>query len=315
MTQEWANLVVAVPAAIAGACCMGLASATQAKATKEVPIEKTLHPKLLVDLARRPLWLIGIGATVAGLGLQLVALGFGPLMLVQPLLVTALPFASWFSAWLNRRPMDRLVLLGTLICVAGLSSFLALARPSDGSNQLLPGGHLVPLAIALGVAALAGLAWSWLATGPTRALGLALATGLFYGVTAGLMKVVAGDLRTGWEATFTHWSLYVVCVVGPIGFLLSQNTFQQGRLIAPALAVITTVDPLVGVAIGVWWMRESAATGAAVLAGELIAAVVIVVGIALLSWRSSHPSPVEEAGETEVARVPARPAFGLPVRR
>src|SRR5438067_406622 len=159
MTQQWANLMVAVPAAVAGAACMGLASAAQAKATKEVPVEKTLDPRLLVDLARRPLWLIGIGATVAGLGLQLVALGYGPLMLVQPLLVTALPFASAFSAWLNRRPFDGLVLLASLLCVAGLSAFLLLAKPSEGANALLPAGHLVPLAVALGLVALGGLAW------------------------------------------------------------------------------------------------------------------------------------------------------------
>jgi hypothetical protein len=119
-------------------------------------------------------------------------------------------------------------------------------------------------------------------------LGLALATGVFYGVTAGLMKVVAGELREGVAAPFQHWTLYAVCVVGPVGFLLSQNTFQQGRLVSPALAVITTVDPLVGVAIGVWWLGESAATGPVVLAGELVAAAVIVAGIAVLARRAGR---------------------------
>jgi drug/metabolite transporter (DMT)-like permease len=314
MSEVWANLTVAVPAAIAGAAFMGIASAAQARATKEVPLEKTLHPRLLLDLARRPLWLVGIGATVAGLGLQLVALGYGPLMLVQPLLVTALPFASVFSAWFDHRRIDGVVLLGTLICVAGLSAFLMIAKPADGTTELLSTGQVVLVAIALGLVALAGLAWSSLVTSPARVLGLALATGVFYGVTAGLMKLVAADLRTGWLTTFTHWSLYVVCVVGPIGFLLSQNTFQQGRLIAPALAVITTVDPLVGVVIGVWWMGESAAAGPSVLAGELIAAVAIVAGIAVLSWRNSHPASAE-AAEADEMRTELSPAFGWPARR
>ena len=288
MTPDGASLVVAVPAAIVGAACMGLASAAQAKATKQVPTSKTLHPGLLVDLARRPLWLVGIGATVAGLGLQIVALGYGPLLLVQPLLVTALPFASGFSAWLGHRKTDRVVVLGAFTCVAGLSAFLVLAQPTGGADQLLPAANLVPLALALGLAALGGLFLPSLLTGPTRVIGLALATGVFYGVTAGLMKVVAGELRMGIWEPFTHWTLYAVCVIGPIGFLLSQNTFQQGRLVSLSLAVITTVDPLVGVAIGVWWMGESANTGASVLAGELISALVIVAGIAVLARRSSH---------------------------
>lgn len=312
MTESWANLAVAVPAAIAGAGFMGLASAAQARATKQVRLEKTLHPRLLLDLAHRPLWLVGIGATVAGLGLQLVALGFGPLILVQPLLVTALPFAGVFAAWFARRRPDGLVLFGTLVCIAGLSAFLLLARPSNGAAHLLPTGEVVVIAVVLGLVALAGLGWSALVAGPTRVLGLALATGVLYGVTAGLMKLVADDLRAGWAATFTHWPLYVVCVIGPIGFLLSQNTFQQGRLIAPALAVITTVDPLVGVVIGVWWMGESVSTGAAVLSGELIAAVTMAVGIAMLSWRNSHPAPGQRA---EPVPEPVNPAFGSPAHQ
>ena len=69
------------------------------------------------------------------------------------------------------------------------------------------------------------------------------------------------------------------------------------------------MDPLIGVAIGVWWMGESASTGPAVLAGELLAAVIIVGGIAVLSWRNSHPAKAEA--------VPAvsSPAFGWPARQ
>ncbi|HVV20879.1 MAG TPA: DMT family transporter [Pseudonocardiaceae bacterium] len=282
------SLVVAVPAAIVGAACMGLASAAQAKATQQVPTSRTLHPRLLVDLVRRPVWLIGIGATVAGLGLQVVALGFGPLLLVQPLLVTALPFASFFAALLVGKRLDNVIIGGAFTCVAGLSAFLLLARPTGGTDRLIQSAPLGELAAVLGVVAIGGLALSATTGGPVRVLGLALATGVFYGVTAGLMKVVAGELRTSLVEPFGHWTLYAVCVIGPIGFLLSQNTFQQGRMVSPALAVITTVDPLVGVAIGVWWLGESAATGAAVLAGELVAALVIVLGIAVLSRRADH---------------------------
>ncbi len=159
------------------------------------------------------------------------------------------------------------------------------------------------LAVALGVIAVGGLVLSSLVTGPVKVLGLALATGVFYGLTAGLMKVVAGELRHGFVAPFEHWTLYAVCVIGPIGFLLSQNTFQQGRMLSPALAVITTVDPLVGVAIGVWWLGESAVTGPVVLVGELLAAVVIVIGIAVLARRADQLSA--EAGASMPQQRPA----------
>lgn len=301
------SLAVAVPAAIVGAACMGLASAAQARATHQVRSSRTLSPRLLYDLARRPVWLIGVGATLAGLGLQVVALGFGPLLLVQPLLVTALPFASFFAAVLVGRRLDRVIVFGAFTCVAGLSAFLLLARPTGGSDVLIHQAPLGELAFALGVIAAGGLVLSSVVRGTAKVLGLALVTGIFYGVTAGLMKVVAGQLRDGLGVPFQHWTLYVVCVVGPIGFLLSQNTFQQGMGVSSALAVMTTVDPLVGVAIGVWWLGESAASGVLVVAGEVAAALVIVAGIAVLSKRNeflatprqhplSRPEPAARPG-------------------
>src|SRR4051794_13006795 len=99
-----AVLLLAVPAAVAGAASMGLASAAQARATKQVAVSRILDPGLLRGLAHRPLWLIGMVATGAGLGLQLVALAFAPLLVVHPLLIPSLMFAAVFSARLERRP-------------------------------------------------------------------------------------------------------------------------------------------------------------------------------------------------------------------
>ncbi|WP_033289576.1 DMT family transporter [Amycolatopsis jejuensis] len=300
MTVTGVSLFVAVPAAVAGAACMGIASAAQARATKEVETGKPLDLTLFKRLVGRPLWLIGVAATVLGLVLQLVALAYGPLLLVQPLLVTSLMFAGFVSARLERRRPDRVMSAGGLLCMAGLAAFLVIARPSGNSDTLVSGASLLPLGIALAVlTALAlGLA-AFTSSGSLRVLGLAVATGVLYGLTAGLMKVVASQFRTGIDEPFRHWTLYLVCVIGPLGFLLSQNTFQQGRFLTPALAVITALDPLVGVAIGLSWMGESADGRPLALFGEALAGLVIVVGIAMMSTRASHLSAeTEEKPET-----------------
>ncbi|MGH3438595.1 MAG: DMT family transporter [Sciscionella sp.] len=281
-------LMVAVPAAVVGAAAMGLANAAQSRATKQVPASGILDPHLILHLLRNPTWLVGTLGTLVGLGLQVVALGFGPLLLVQPMLVTSLLFTSVFMAWfLHRRP-DQVLVLGGLMCVAGLAAFLVLAEPGGGTDHLANIGVVLPLLITFAVVVLLCLAVAVRTGHVARVLALALATGVIYGVTAGLMKVVSGEFRAGFSVPFTHWALYVVCAIGPIGFLLSQNTFQQGKLVSPAVAVITTVDPLVGIGIGVSWFDEKVQTGAAALTGELIAAVVIIVGIAILSHRSEH---------------------------
>jgi drug/metabolite transporter (DMT)-like permease len=283
-------LFAAVPAAVAGAASFGLASAFQQHATKQVPTASTLNPRLLLELIRRPAWVLGIGTVIIGLSLQLTALAFGPLVLVQPLLVTGVLFGAVFSALLAHRKVDRLVVLGSLGCVAGLSAFLLLARPSGDARQLTDNRWaLWWLAIALGAIVLGCLTVAARFPGSIRVAALAAATGVLYGLTAGLMKLVTEEFRAGgFTEPFGHPVLYIVCAVGPIGFLLSQNTFQQGTLIAPALAIITIVDPLVGVAIGVSWLGERVNHSPAVLAGQLIAAVVLIGSITLLAHRGTQ---------------------------
>jgi hypothetical protein len=215
--------------------------------------------------------------------------------------------------------VDPVTLLGALLCVVGLAAFFLLARPSAGSAAPVvgtpPAGLVLTLLAVLAVAA-------GLSTAPgsgLRVLSLALVTGVLYGVTAGLMKIISGQFLTGTTEPLHHWALYAACVVGPLGFLLSQNTFQQGRLVSPALAVITTVDPLVGVVIGVSWFGEDVASGPAVTAGELIAGLLIVAGIVVLSRRGAQllhlagdgaPSPASpQVTGAEAAMLLGRPAL------
>jgi drug/metabolite transporter (DMT)-like permease len=289
---------VAVPAAVVGAASFGLASAVQQRATKQVPTTGTLNPRLLLELIHRPVWVLGVVTVIVGLSLQLVALAFGPLVLVQPLLVTGVLFGAVFSALLAHRRVDRLVVLGSLGCVAGLSAFLVLARPTGATTQRAENAWaLLPLAIALGVIVLGCLAVAARFSGAVHVAALAAATGVLYGLTAGLMKVVTGQFRAGgFVEPFQHPVLYVVCAVGPMGFLLSQNTFQQGTLIAPALAIITIVDPLVGVAIGVSWLGEQMNNSPAVLTGQAISVAVLISSVALLAYRGTQIRQENEQG-------------------
>ncbi|MBA2323718.1 MAG: hypothetical protein H0V92_06810, partial [Pseudonocardiales bacterium] len=76
-------VILAVSAAVAGAASIGLATAAQQRAAVSI----SAGPQSLARLLRRPLWLLGLAATVVGLGLQLFALSIAPITLVQPVLV------------------------------------------------------------------------------------------------------------------------------------------------------------------------------------------------------------------------------------
>lgn len=280
---------VAVACAVAGAASFGLAGAAQERAAKTVPEEQALHPRLLVRLARKRMWLAGTVALGAGLTLQIVALAFGPVILVQPLGVTSTLFGALFAAAMARRRLDHLVVVGAFACAGGLALFLLLARPASGAGESDP-HDVFPLAALFVLLVLAALAVSKTWSGEVRVLALALAAGICYGCTAGLLKVIVAQVRVGGlVAPFGHWAIYAACVTGPPGFLLSQNAFQQGRQVALALAVLTTVDPLAAIAVGVSWLGERVTTTPLALAGQAVGAVAIAAGVAVLASRGERP--------------------------
>src|SRR5512142_1993676 len=80
----------------------GAGVALQHRAAVAVPAELAARPSLLVRLVRRPLWLGGLMAEIAGFGLQTLALYRGSLVVVQPLLTTSLLFPLMFVAVLER---------------------------------------------------------------------------------------------------------------------------------------------------------------------------------------------------------------------
>ena len=319
-TESIVLLVAAVAAALAGAMTYGLSAVLEQRGVTQVAERGVFAPRLLLDLARRPVWMASIAATIAGAALQATALHFGPLALVQPILACDLLFAVLINATAQRAAPDRVLFTGAVCCAAGLGVFLAVAQPTGGTEAVsLPA--VIPLAVGL-AAVLAGcLAWAKTAPRATRALALALACGVCYGVNAFLLKLVTFSLAQGFSEPLEQWPLYALAIVGPVGFLLNQEAFQSGTLIAPALAVITTVTSLVSIGIGYLWLNENVANGPADVVTEVGSLVAMTAGIAMLAHRAPAVAR-ERAAATEAAAAhpqavgsPAFSGVGRPEQR
>src|SRR3954453_19899423 len=90
------NEVVAVLCAIGAATSYALSNVLQQHEAEQVSEEETHGLGLLDKFARRPRWLIGTGAGVGGYVFEALALGAGTLVLVEPILATALIFSLAF---------------------------------------------------------------------------------------------------------------------------------------------------------------------------------------------------------------------------
>ncbi len=247
-------IVVAAGLALVSAALFAVAAAAQQRAAQQVPDEHTRGLRLILVLLRRPLWWVGTFGDLGGYAAQAAALGVGSLLLVQPLLVTTLLFALPLAAWWGGRRLSRVDTTWAVLLAIALALFVVVAEPTAGVNRA-PIAAWLPAAAVLGVVLAVCLAVAAARRGTARALLLAAATALAYGVTAALTKAVVSLLDDGPVALLTAWETPGLVVAGVGGTVLSQSAFQAGGL-AASLPIITAGEPVVAVVLGMAVLGE-----------------------------------------------------------
>jgi len=122
------NLPVGIAIAVASAACYETSYVLQALEARSVSSSLALRPALLGTLARRRRWLAGIGLAIAGFTLQIAALTFAPLTVVQPVLALGLVLLLYLGSRMLREAVGRREVLAVAAMVAGVAG-IALAAP------------------------------------------------------------------------------------------------------------------------------------------------------------------------------------------
>ena len=115
--------------ALCAAVFMAIGIVVRQRATIDVPSDQGVSAVMFTTLLRRPLWWAGTAAAVAGYAFQALALIKGSLILVQPLLVSALLFALPMSARMAGRRVTRGEWLWAGVLTTGARGVRA-ARPA-----------------------------------------------------------------------------------------------------------------------------------------------------------------------------------------
>jgi drug/metabolite transporter (DMT)-like permease len=242
---------------------------------------------------RHPLWIVGTLADVGGFGLHALALRYGPLTLVQPLLVTGVIFALALRQILEHRRPRRNELAWAGALAVGLVLFLTISTPAQGVAKPADPVPTIVLSTLIGVGVLGCFVVGRHASGSMAAAVLGTAAGLAYAATAGLMKEIVGTVSQGVWAVATSWPLYALIVVGIFGLMLNQLAFQAGPL-RSSLSAITTVDPIVSLVIGVAVFDEQFRNGPGDVLGEALGLALVIT--AAVGLTRSDPSPPYPAG-------------------
>jgi drug/metabolite transporter (DMT)-like permease len=289
----------AILLAAAACCCTAAASVCQRKGAKNSQTSG-FDIRLMFRLARRPVWLLGIASMIGGFILQLTALRFGALALVQPILAAELVFVFGYLALAGSGRVKGRDWLAAAAMSAGIGVFLRVASPSGGRLHAPGSAWLVAGLATASVAGLAlavafGLGCRPGASGTRRAAVLGAATGVSWGFMAAVIKELSSHLDHGIGAVFSSWSLYLLVAAGAATMLLASHALAAGPL-AASQPGFTILDPLSASLLGVFLFGEHIRTGAADLAGEALAlGVVIAAAVALsrschLADENSHPS-------------------------
>jgi membrane protein YdbS with pleckstrin-like domain len=284
---------------------LGVSAVADQRSTKRVETRGALSPRILFDLVRQPLWLAAVGANIVGFALQVVALSFGSLALVQPLLVFDLVFAVVIAWYLRKRSGmpypggrrgDVILFSGVGAAALGVAGFLAIGQPTGGQSHASL-SVLPPLAIGL-IVVIGGCLLLAAKKPDVRPLALAAGCGACYGVAAFCIKLVTAEVGHGPAVLFGNWPIYILLVTGPVGYLLNQDAFQQGTFLAPVQAIITSADPVISIALGILWLDVHVRNTPAAIAGEVVSLLVMIVGIVVTA---QHAPQVKGTGTASPA--------------
>src|SRR5262249_39741455 len=150
------------------------------------------------------------------------------LLVVQPLLVSSLLFALPMSARLADRRVTRAEWLWALLLTVALAAFVILARPRPGSYDNHPLAWVVVAAVLIPLVA-GCVVTAARTTGRPRAVLMAVAVGVLFGVVAVLTKMVTYIVANeGVVALLRIPALYLLIVIGVVATLLQQSAFHAG---------------------------------------------------------------------------------------
>jgi drug/metabolite transporter (DMT)-like permease len=265
--------------------CGGNATANvlQRKASLSQP-QQPFGPRLLLALLRSPVWLIAFASLVGSFLLQAVALRFGALAAVEPIITLEVPLTLLIASRVFSRPLLRRDWISILVMTAGMAALVSALAPSGGDpSQVDDLTYLASAAAtATGIAALILIARHSSRTWRTACLGAAAGTS--FGMTATMIKATMTELAShGVTGLLSAWQTYVAIIFGIAGLILVQAALHAGPLLA-AQPGFTLMDPLVSVLWGVVIYEEVTRTG-----GWLILAVAgaVAVGAAVFQLAKS----------------------------
>jgi drug/metabolite transporter (DMT)-like permease len=267
-----AGIVLALAAAVANAFAVVL----QASESRQAPLSQAGRFELLFGLARRRRWLAGTGLMVLAWPLQILALTYAPITVVQPTLASgALILLVVARVKLGER-VGRPEALGAVAIVVGIGVVIG-AAPPRSTDQ--PGAlRLAAPLLVVGAGAVGAFVLG--RRRPRRALAMVIGAGLGYAWVDFANKLLSNAISTDRWPQVALW-LVATLALGALAFL-EENTALQQRPAVTVAPVIGAVQGPLPVVMALWAGVESWGAGTKHLAELALGLAIVTLGAATL---------------------------------
>jgi drug/metabolite transporter (DMT)-like permease len=286
-----AALVVGLPTAAVSAALYGVAPLVQAVAARRETTGKGLGLGLLVRLAVRPLWLLGLTVEALSFLLEVYALSVAPVALVAPVMAADMVVFVLLARWLLGERITRVGVAGiaSMTCGIGLLAY-AFAPHADVGSPATDGEMLAFLALGLVFTIGSGFIAAWAAertkTVPA-AFGFGVAAGVSYAIsvlaTRQIGLFVHEHRDDGGDITelLTTPTPYVLVVFSVLALGLGQRGLQGSEAVV-AFPVTSGVSAFLPVSLGLSLFEEPTpeGSGLVILVVSLVLVATGIVGLA-----------------------------------
>jgi drug/metabolite transporter (DMT)-like permease len=254
--MEWAaHHAVAIGSALLAAFFAAVGIVVRQRAIQAQAANQDEPGAIVTSWVRQPAWWAGTLGAVCGYVFQAIALAHGSLLLVQPLLVSALLFVLPLGARFSKQHVSRADWCWALVLTAALTVFVLVGQPREGHYRPPVPAWSVALACSVPVV-ICCVAAARRTFGRPRAMLLATAVAVLLGMVAVLTKVSTHRLAThGWHGLLTVPAPYVLVAVAVAVTVLQQSAFHAGALQA-SVPIMLVGEPVVAVLLGVVILGE-----------------------------------------------------------
>lgn len=284
--------LLALTAAVASAATFGLSTSLQHRVAGATNAVADSGAMLLARLVRRPSWVVGLALSVVAFCLHALAIAFGALALVQPVIVSGIVFSVLIRSGLDRRAPSRREVAWAAVTWAGLALFIATTSP--GPARVMPdNGAAVVFALAALVAAGAAAHIASVAsTQERRGLWLGIAAGVLFGLVAGLLKIVTALAVSAPVQVVLQWPAWVMIAAGLWAMTMNQRAYQATRL-SVSMPILNIVDVIVALGFGASVFGERLGSSPDALVAQVLGLCVMGLGVRQLARREEQVDPTQ----------------------